>query len=303
MIPMMCKVRRVGPGEVLARLCLVTVISLVMHVRVAAAGVAVDETWRVVASRAAPWNPGGGVTPRGQIGSSWRWDQARLQLGATVRCQAPRHHFLLSPAEGLFEGNLPAPAPAAARALGLRRLPLATQRIECDNASIDLHHARNGRAMTGWDGRVLTLRRSAGEVSPLATAQALLLAHFGGDMAFTRASTAAKARWLSPGLNRRIGAWMARPADPNEAPEINGDPFTDAQEYPTQFELEPASVQAGRAEVPVRLRNDGRQWQLTLELLRIGANWRIDDVRYEDGTRLRALLESRPSTRRAGVRR
>lgn len=119
-------------------------------------------------------------------------------------------------------------------------------------------------------------------------------AHFAGDMGFTPATVARKAACLSPGLQQDIAAYFMRPAAPDEAPAINGDPFTDSQEYPSRFSLGLARIRGEHAEVPVYLGgqgHDGRRQQLTLLLLREpDGGWRIDDLRYADGSALRALL-------------
>jgi len=122
-------------------------------------------------------------------------------------------------------------------------------------------------------------------------AQACMQAHFAGDMGFTPATVARKAACLSPGLQQDIAAYFARPAAPDEVPAIDGDPFTNSQEYPRRFRVGPARLRGERAEVPVTLSGHGRHERLTLLLRRDPAGaWRIDDLRYADGSALRALL-------------
>lgn len=124
-----------------------------------------------------------------------------------------------------------------------------------------------------------------------AHAQACMQAHFSGDMGFTPATVARKVGCLSPGLQQDVAAYFARPAPPDEVPAINGDPFTNSQEYPSRFSVGLARVKGERAEVLVRFSGHGRQERLHLLLQREpNGGWRIDDVRYADGSALRALL-------------
>ena len=135
-------------------------------------GVAADETWRVADTRSAPWPglPGSASTRGGQ----WQWARTQLRIDGLPVCNALHHRFVMLPPGGLFQGLLPAPAGPAARALGATAAVVPTQRMDCDNASFDLHHVSPGRALTVLDGRVLGLQRVSVANSPLASAQALL---------------------------------------------------------------------------------------------------------------------------------
>lgn len=127
--------------------------------------------------------------------------------------------------------------------------------------------------------------------TPTAVVQALLASHLAGDMALTRASLAPKAAWLTPALQARLERWLALPQDPDEAPDINGDPFSNTQEYPSAFSLAPARVQGHRAELTATFTGAGiRPSRVTLLLRRAGGEWRVDDLRYPDGSRLTQLL-------------
>ena len=43
--------------------------------------------------------------------------------------------------------------------------------------------------------------------------------------------------WLAPSLSEAFRRWFGRPARPDEAPQLNGDPFTDTQEPPLALAL------------------------------------------------------------------
>lgn len=224
---------------------------------------------------------------------TWSWDTREVQGPAGLRCGTPTHEFVRMPAQGLMQGTLgatPAEAERRARALGVHRFPVVTHRVNCDNATFDLHVLGRDRALIGWDGRVLALRRTATEPSALATVQRLMETHLGSDMAFTPAHARTLSRWMTPELNRRIATYFARPRPDDQVPPINGDPYTNSQEEPDRITLQPGPVEADRAAVVAHLFGEGRQWQLTYRLRKAGGQWLIDDIESPDGMRYVALL-------------
>lgn len=127
--------------------------------------------------------------------------------------------------------------------------------------------------------------------APATVVQALLTRHLAGDMALTRASLAPKSAWLTPALLARLERWLARPQRADEVPDIAGDPFSNTQEYPSAFTLAPARVQGDRAEVAATFTGAGiRPSRVSFQLRRLGREWRVDDLRYPDGSRLSQLL-------------
>ncbi len=123
-----------------------------------------------------------------------------------------------------------------------------------------------------------------------AVVQGLLQAHFKTDMGFTPASVAAKAERLTPDLQRRLLKQLAKPVPADEVPDIDGDPFTNSQDLPTRFQLEPAKLRGAQAEVTVRFSGHGMNQRVRYLLQRVDGQWRIDDLRYADGSTLRQLL-------------
>jgi hypothetical protein len=135
---------------------------------------------------------------------------------------------------------------------------------------------------------------AAAATAAAATVWAFYAFHFSHDMAFTRAAVRARRPWLSPDLLARCRAYFAKPDDPNEVPAIDGDPFTDSQEYPRTFRVGAATVEGDTARVPVAMVWPGTDGRIvTVVLVSVGGAWRIADVRYAGGEpSLRELLAS-----------
>jgi hypothetical protein len=127
--------------------------------------------------------------------------------------------------------------------------------------------------------------------SPAEVVSALYGHHLAHDMAFTPAGIAERSRWLTPDLVALCRAYFAKPTSPDEVPDINGDPFTDSQEYPTGFRVGPAERDGDRATVPVILSWPGGATRtVRVRVARSGDTWLVSDVLYESGPSLRQLL-------------
>lgn len=129
----------------------------------------------------------------------------------------------------------------------------------------------------------------------LALARAVTAACYGDHLkrqpAFDLRAVRAKRRWFTAGLLAALHKELQRPADPGEAPFINGDPFTNAQEPVASRRVGEARRVGDGVEVPVFLKGDGFVREVRALLRREAAGWRIDDLRYEDGGTLRGLLD------------
>lgn len=254
--------------------------------------------WRVVRAVPAPWAVGAkGRKPNapGWIGKTIRFEPHRVVGPGILRCAnavyAPTHFE----ADALFQGALPAPATKAAESLGLTEKSIAGTNLGCDSGEFEIHRADASTLLLGLNDVVYTLDRSPGALASDTSAggvvQRLLERHFAGNMGFGKASVATKARWLSSGLSARIARYFTRPSSPNEAPVIDGDPFTDSQEYPTRFSVSDGVVAGDRATVAVRFADGHAVRPVTYVLRREHGAWRVDDVRYDKGRDFSTLLE------------
>lgn len=253
-----------------------------------------QETWRFTHARPAPWGPAPPGAPN-LAGKTLAFTPGRLRGPGALNCDKARAEHRRLPAEGLFQGNLPAPAQASAQTLGLSGFPVDSLSISCADGVFDFHRADGDTLLIGLDNRVWTLSRAPGAKAPATapegTVERLLEAHFGGDMGFSETGFGTKRAFLSRPLQQLMAAYFARPVSPDEAPAIDGDPFTDSQEYPTRFAVGKARTRGGAARVPVRFADGWRTRRATYALKRERDGWRVDDVLYDNGESLRGLLK------------
>jgi hypothetical protein len=257
------------------------------------------EVWRIEGGRVAPWaQPGTRIDPVYQ-GREVRFELTRVIAPHPLACDGATYQWIFVPPEGLFEGNLPPPARQAATRLGLGDGPIATLRVGCTNAGFDFHRTSGGELLLGLDNVVWTLRPVRTAATAPEIVQELLVTHFTHDMAFTRESVADKRRFLSAALQARLTRYLAAPQSPDEAPDIDGDPFTDSQEYPDRFTLGAARTTAARTIVPVHFADASSKRRVDYALIREGGRWVVDDLVDERGQSLRALLAriARPKDR------
>ena len=254
--------------------------------------------FRVTRGVAAPWLEASAPAPdtRAWLGRVVEFGADDFVAPNGLSCDDARYETDRRPPEGLFQGNLPAPADVAAANLGLLETRTPSVTLACSSGLYDLHWATPELLLFALDNVIWTLDRSPGAQAapgtPEAIVQALLESHFAGDMGFTPESVAAKRGWLSDGLSAAIEAYFARPWPEDEAPVINGDPFTDSQEYPHWFSVGRAVIDGGVTRVPVRYGDGARERGVLFILTRSDGGWRVDDVQDERGERLRSWLAS-----------
>lgn len=275
----------------LARLMLLPLITISAAAQTSPLG-----AWRFEHGVAAPWIRAGAPTPdvRIRLGQTVRFEADRVTGIGALNCTEASYTSLSQPANGMFQGNLPAPARTAAEKLGVTRFPVPGVRLDCSTGSFDLHRVDQNTMLVALDNVIWTLSHAPGALAlpttPHGVVQTFLERHFAGDMGFDSASVAGKQEGLSTGLRTAIANYLRRPTSPNEVPAIDGDPFTDSQEYPTRFAVSAAAIAGRVATVTVRF-SDGFRNRATTYLLRqqVG-EWRITDVRGSDGVLLSKLL-------------
>jgi hypothetical protein len=253
--------------------------------------------WRFTHALPAPWGealPGAANL----AGQRLAFGAAALEGPDPIACAPATIEQLTVPAEGLFEGGLGEQAEGRARLLGISTFPVPLIRVSCPNAAFDFARVDADTLLFALDNQVWSLSQAPGALAaadtPEAAVQALLETHYAGELGFTPESVAAKAGQLSTALRQAIADHFAQPWPKDEVPPINGDPFTDSQEYPTRFAVGAASVEGDAAEVVVRFADAFVAYELGYRLRREDGAWRIDDVIGRDRSGLRELLTSRP---------
>lgn len=251
-------------------------------------------TWRVVRGVPLSNDAGPPAPPRAMtVGSAIRFEPTRVAGPGVLACDQAAYAPTSMDAEGLFQGTLSAPAKASAARLGVVTFPVPGVSLTCSTGLFELHRVDANTLLVALDNVVWTLDRSAGALAsadtPAGTVQHLLESHMAGDMGFDTASIARKRRWLTGSFATRIHGYLARPISADEVPDINGDPFTDSQEYPTRFSVRVGSRANDVAVVPVRFTDGYAARLVSYVLRREDGAWRVDDIRYERGPTFRAL--------------
>ena len=245
--------------------------------------------WRFVRATVAPWvkdtrvaNP----NSKHWIGRTIRFDANRVVGPGALGCAHATYTPSSFDADALFQGNLPAPAKASAEALGLVKMPVPGTSLDCDSGLFEYHRADATTALVALDNVIWTLDRSPGafapDTSPAGVVQRLLEQHFSTSMGFDASTVRGKTPWLSDALRARIARYLAKPSSPNETPSIDGDPFTDSQEYPSRFWVGAGNVKGDSAAVIVRFSDGYRVRPVRYVLARQKGAWRVDDLRYEN---------------------
>jgi hypothetical protein len=126
---------------------------------------------------------------------------------------------------------------------------------------------------------------------PFVIVQKFFQAHFAHDMGFTEASLKAKQEWLTEDFYNRLMAELKKPVPKGEVPNINGDPFTDSQEYPESFKVTHSAAKGDKATVTVQFSWPDDRTTVQVALLKTAKGWLIDDIVYEKDVTLRTLMK------------
>ena len=249
--------------------------------------------WRITRAVVAPWTDeaGAGAQPA-WIGTGVAFGEHYVKGPHPIGCRHAVYEATSVPPEGLFQGA--DISIAQVNELGLGGGAISGVSVSCDAGVFEYHFAGDETLLLALDNRIWTLDRTAGtraaKSSPEGVVQRFLEAHFDGDMGFTKETAFAKRATMTKALNERIRAYFAAPGDPDEAPSINGDPFTDTQEYPARFAVGADDLSVEGVVVPVEFADAFAKRTVLFEMKRQSGRWLINDLIYEDGSRLTAML-------------
>ena len=251
--------------------------------------------WRITRTVIAPWadEESAGVAPA-WIGSSVAFGEKSVKGPRPLSCRQAAYEGNEVPPDEMFQGNLPEPATAALAQLGVADGPARGVSLSCSTGVFEFHWASKNSLLAAIDNRIWTFDRTEGtraaKNSPEGVLQRFLESHFAGDMAFTPQTVASKRAYLTKALVEKIDLWFKTPQAPDEAPEINGDPFTDSQEYPARFAVGADNEAAEGVETPVEFASAYSKRTAVFIMAREKGRWRIDDIRYEDGSLFSEML-------------
>ena len=256
-----------------------------------------EPDWRIVRVQIAPWSPAAASrqTVHDWVGQHVTFKHDSVDGPGLLHCAHVILESTVYPTESLFQGNLPAPAGASAQALGISDYPVRGVTLKCDTGLFEFHRVEPEILLLGLDNLVLTLSRTAGALasadSPEGRTQRFLEAHFSGDMGFNLNNAKTHRAWFSAQLEAAISAYFAKPLLKNEVPAVDGDPFTDSQEYPQRFAVGEAQLAGDVAKVSVRFSDASNRHSVIYLLRKENGTWQLDDLLFANGKKLLELLE------------
>ena len=78
-----------------------------------------------------------------------------------------------------------------------------------------------------------------------------------------------------------------------EVSQLDGDPLYNAQDMEiSHFSISSPETAKGEAQVTVRFKNMGKSARIVYVLIPASAGWRISDIRYDDGSSLKKILQA-----------
>ena len=126
---------------------------------------------------------------------------------------------------------------------------------------------------------------------PFVVVQQFFQAHFAHDMAFTEASVNAKQAWFTEDFYKKLSAELKKPVPKGQVPSVDGDPFTDSQEYPKSFRVTHSDVKGDKALVTVDFLWPDDKTTVQVALIKTAKGWLIDDILYDKEDSLRKFLK------------
>ncbi len=85
--------------------------------------------------------------------------------------------------------------------------------------------------------------------------------------------------------------WKDARSSKGEVGALDGDPLYNAQDMKiTRFSIGSPKYSNGKAEVSVSFENIGKKTEILFRLVKVGNGWKIDDIKYDDGTTLIGIL-------------
>lgn len=139
----------------------------------------------------------------------------------------------------------------------------------------------------------VALAAAAAEPTPKEFLDAIYKTYIGKNAKGMPLDKPATMRLFTPALRKAIDDDAKRAAKKNEVPNLDGDPFVDAQDWDIKsFDITVADKAPDKATGTVKFDNDGDRKTITLDLVRSADGWHIDEITTADGT-LRKILSGK----------
>lgn len=113
--------------------------------------------WMIASAQPAPWTQSPVSDEDRLVGQSVFFARDTITAPQPLDCKGPRYKLRSTVPEGLFQGNLTAPAEQAAK-LGLKGRKIRTLQTGCEGF-IDFHFVDGATAMFALNNMIYTIRR------------------------------------------------------------------------------------------------------------------------------------------------
>ena len=148
-------------------------------------------------------------------------------------------------------------------------------------------------AIVVFAGFAVSLAAAAADQTPKDFLEAIYKTSIGKNAKGMSLDKPATMRLFTPSLRKAIDDDAKRAAKRNEVPNLDGDPFVDAQDWDIKsFDITVADKAPDKALGTVKFDNDGDKKTITLDLVRSADGWHIDEITTADGT-LRKILSGK----------
>ncbi len=137
--------------------CAVLVLAVPVAVPVPAGGGPPQGYWVITGGQAAPWVTETDLDDTLLIGTIVEFGVDGVHSASELGCRQARYETRSVPAEGLFQGNLPAPAEASASRLGFERFPVESVLVTCSTGVFLYHMLKTGAMLVALDNVIWTL--------------------------------------------------------------------------------------------------------------------------------------------------
>lgn len=142
-------------------------------------------------------------------------------------------------------------------------------------------------------GFAVSLAAAAADQTPKDFLDAIYKTYIGKNAKGMPLDKPATMRLFTPALRKAIDDDSKRAAKRNEVPNLDGDPFVDAQDWDIKsFDISVQDKAPDKATGTVKFDNDGDKKTITLDLVRSADGWHIDEITTADGT-LRKILSGK----------